>query len=204
MGAFFDAMRNRVGDKILQRLAASEVAVVGLGGLGSNVACMLASSCVGHILLVDFDVVDITNLNRQRYFVSHINMPKTDACKLQLKEINPDINVSCQNIRITQNNASDILGKYKIVCECIDDPQYKAIIANELLTKTNTILVAASGMAGYGKSERIKTKKINDRFYICGDMESDVEKSFLTAPRVTLCAAHQANIIIDLIIGGKV
>ncbi|MCR5371543.1 MAG: ThiF family adenylyltransferase, partial [Clostridium sp.] len=60
-----------------EKLAAASVAVAGLGGLGSNTAVALARSGVGHLLLVDFDTVDVTNLNRQAYLIPHLGMPKT-------------------------------------------------------------------------------------------------------------------------------
>ena len=72
----FDA---RFPKEMQEKLRAAKVAVAGLGGLGSNIAVMLARSGIGKLLLVDFDVVDVTNLNRQRYFIPQLGKPKTEA-----------------------------------------------------------------------------------------------------------------------------
>ena len=72
----FDA---RFPKEMQEKLRAAKVAVAGLGGLGSNIAVMLARSGIGKLLLVDFDVVDVTNLNRQMYFIPQLGKPKTDA-----------------------------------------------------------------------------------------------------------------------------
>ena len=74
---------------VQERLERARVAIAGLGGLGSNVAFFLARIGVGHLHLIDFDRVDITNLNRQQYFMRHIGMYKTDALREELEQINP-------------------------------------------------------------------------------------------------------------------
>lgn len=76
---FNNALIERHGIKIYEKLKNSKVAIAGLGGLGSNIAIALARSGVGKLLLVDFDNVDITNLNRQQYFIENIGRAKTDA-----------------------------------------------------------------------------------------------------------------------------
>lgn len=62
-----------------EKFSNARVAVAGLGGLGSNIAVMLARSGIGHLLLVDFDTVDVTNLNRQMYMIPHLGRPKAEA-----------------------------------------------------------------------------------------------------------------------------
>lgn len=80
------ALEARHTKEIQDRLTKAKVAVAGLGGLGSNVAFSLARIGVGHLHLLDFDRVDITNLNRQQYFMRHIGMYKTEALKEELAE----------------------------------------------------------------------------------------------------------------------
>ena len=69
------------------------MAIAGLGGLGSNIAILLARTGVGTLFLVDFDVVEPSNLNRQSYYISHLGLPKTEALKQQIEQINPFIKV---------------------------------------------------------------------------------------------------------------
>ena len=66
----------RFGTEVYEKLRESRVAVAGLGGLGSHIAVMLARSCIGTLRLIDFDYVDISNLNRQEYYVEDIGKPK--------------------------------------------------------------------------------------------------------------------------------
>ena len=182
------------------RLKAGHVAVAGLGGLGSNVAVMLARLGVGSLLLVDFDTVEPSNLNRQHYMIPHLGMPKTEALKSQLRDINPFVEVQTRDIRITAENAGDIFAGYSIVVEALDDPACKADLVGALLALGNTKIVAASGMAGVGSANDIQTRRRLKNLYICGDLESDAGADVgLMAPRVMVCAGHQANVVARLL-----
>ena len=88
-----EALINRHSSEIQEKLTSGNVAIAGLGGLGSNVACYLARIGVGHLHLIDFDIVDITNLNRQQYFMEHIGMYKTEAIVSILMKINPYLDI---------------------------------------------------------------------------------------------------------------
>lgn len=199
---FKNAMIERHGEEIHKKISSSSVAIAGLGGLGSNIAISLARCGVGNLLLVDFDRVDITNINRQQYFYEQVGMNKTDALKRTLQRINPYINVDTKCIKVNENNTKELFGDYKIVCEAFDDAQNKAMLVNTLLEKTDSYIVAASGMAGYSSSNSIQTKKAMERLYLCGDFVTDIgDANGLMAPRVAICANHQANMVIRLICG---
>jgi sulfur carrier protein ThiS adenylyltransferase len=196
------AARHTPGSR--EKLRAARVAIAGLGGLGSNIAAALARLGIGELLLVDYDVVEPSNLNRQHYGISHLGMKKTDALKNQLADINPFISIKTVDAIITEDNAVDLLGEYGIVCEAFDDPGAKAMLVSTLLSKLpNVKVVAASGMAGIGSSNDIKTKAPIKRLYICGDETSSTETPGLgmMPPRVLICAGHQANMILRLILG---
>ena len=199
---FEKAMIERHGEDVYKKLKNASVAIAGIGGLGSNIAISLARSGVGEILIVDFDKVDITNINRQQYFVEQIGMNKTDALKETLQRINPYIGIKTVQRRVDEDNVAEIFGQYNIVCEAFDDAQNKAMLVNTLLEKTDACVIAASGMAGYLSSNTIKTKKVMERLYLCGDNVTDVsDVNGLMAPRVAICANHQANMVIRLICG---
>lgn len=197
-----DALQKRHGLKIQEALSEAKVAVAGLGGLGSNIAVSLARIGVGHMHLIDFDRVDITNLNRQQYFIHQIGMYKTDAIKENLHRINPYLDVHTDCIKIQEKNICELFAPDEYICEAFDVPEYKAMLVNSIMENLpGKYLVAASGMAGYEDSNKISTKKITDHFYLCGDQsDSDGEMPGLMAPRVALCAAHQANMIVRLIL----
>lgn len=186
----------------LEKLQNGEVAILGAGGLGSNVAVMLARSSVGRIYILDFDEVEASNLNRQVYGIKHIGMKKTEALKNIIKEINPFVEVEVKNIKITQDNISEIIKNRKIIVEAFDNADTKAMVVNEILENhPDKIIISGSGMAGVEGINNIKTKKVFKNLYLCGDGYSDYEEySGIMSPKVTICAAHQANTAIKIIL----
>lgn len=196
------ALLSRCTREEVEKLSESRVAVAGLGGLGSNTAVFLARAGISHLHLIDFDKVDITNLNRQHYFISHLGRYKTEALKEQLLQINPwlDIETSCEVVR--EENVLRLFQNEDIICEAFDRPENKAMLVNSCLELfPEKILVCASGMAGWGRSNDIITRQVGRNFYLCGDETSGIENGEgLIAPRVALCAAHEANLIIELIL----
>ena len=177
------------------------VCICGLGGLGSNIAVALARAGIGKLILIDFDRVDITNLHRQQYKVCQLGEYKTNALKENLLEIAPYLKVEIHTQRLTKDNITQLLKDADIICEALDIAEFKAMLANEVLEKMpEKYLVSASGMAGMGDANLIKTRKITSRFYICGDEVSDVNDGIgLISSRVMLCAAHQAHIVLQII-----
>jgi len=185
------------------RLRKGKVAIAGLGGLGSNIAVMLARSGVGQLLLVDYDIVEPSNLNRQCYYISHLGMPKTIALQEQLAQINPFIRVEVRTVEVTEGNAVELFSGYDIICEAFDKAKAKAMLVNTVLEKLReTKIVAASGLAGYDSSNLIQTRKAMKNLYICGDAinEAKIGRG-LMAPRVQICAGHQANMVLRLLLG---
>ena len=195
------ALEERHGKELHTAFSSATVAVCGLGGLGSNIAIALARAGVGRLILIDFDRVDITNLHRQQYKAEQIGMYKTVALAENLKEIAPYISLEIHTERITEDNAVTLLQDADIICEAFDDAECKAMLTNTVLTELpDKYLVAASGMAGMGVTNSIKTRRITSRFYLCGDETSDVSDGIeLVAPRVALCAAHQAHTVLRIL-----
>ena len=195
------ALEERHGKELQQAFSSATVAVCGLGGLGSNIAIALARAGVGRLILIDFDRVDITNLHRQQYKADQIGMYKTDALTDNLREIAPYIELEAHTERITEDNAVTLLSDADIICEAFDDAECKAMLTNTVLSEMpDKYLVAASGMAGMGVTNSIKTRRITNRFYLCGDEMSEVSNGIgLVAPRVALCAAHQAHTVLRIL-----
>ena len=199
------ALTDRCGEKIADAFGRATVAICGLGGLGSNIAVSLVRAGVGTLILIDFDKVDITNLNRQQYKAFQVGMDKTEALAANLAEINPYTRLLTHQVSITENNAARLLEAADMICEAFDDPAQKAMLANTVLERLpSAYLVAASGMAGIASANDIKTRRISERFYLCGDGVSDsAEKPGLLSARVALCAAHQAHMVLRLLAGFK-
>ena len=197
------ALIARHGASLHEKFSNATVAVCGLGGLGSNIAISLARAGVGKLILIDFDRVDISNLNRQQYKAAQIGMPKTEALRDNLLAIAPFLQTQVHTVRMMEENAARLVREADVVCEAFDDAQAKAMLVNcvcEELPKT--YLVAASGMAGLASPNVIKTRRIGQRFYLCGDGVSDVKSGLgLVAPRVMLCASHQALTVLRILAG---
>ena len=194
----FDA---RFPEEMQTKLRNARVAVAGLGGLGSNIAVMLARSGIGELLLVDFDTVDVTNLNRQMYLIPQLGKPKAEALPEILYQINPYLTYRSVCIKVTPDNVKELFSEYPIVCEAFDKPDQKAVLVRELLMQCpKTIVVSGNGMAGYADANEIRTCQVMKRLYVCGDQSTDVGNGIgLIAPRVAVCAAHEANKVLQLI-----
>ena len=194
----FDA---RFPEEMQTKLRNARVAVAGLGGLGSNIAVMLARSGVGELLLVDFDTVDVTNLNRQMYLIPQLGKPKAEALPEILYQINPYLTYRSVCIKVTPDNVKELFSEYPIVCEAFDKPDQKAMLVRELLMQCpETTVVSGNGMAGYADANEIRTCQVMKRLYVCGDQSTDAGNGIgLIAPRVAVCAAHEANKVLQLI-----
>ena len=199
--AFEAALAARHGAALQKKLSAGSVVICGAGGLGSNVALSLARAGVGHLHLLDFDCVEISNLNRQQYLPEQIGLPKAEALRDNLLHVNPYISVTAQVIRLTAENISELLAPYPIICEAFDCADQKAMLVNAVLEHfPDKYLIAASGMAGTASANLIRTRRIAKRFYLCGDGLSDAEAGLpLLSARVAACAAHQATMILRIL-----
>src|ERR1044071_5812027 len=105
-----------VGMEGQRRLKGGSVLLIGTGGLGSPLALYLAAAGVGHIGLVDFDVVDESNLQRQIvHGTSTIGVPKTESAKQRLLDLNPQIEVTTYEAQVTSENALDLMRPYDVI-----------------------------------------------------------------------------------------
>ncbi len=200
-----EALNIRHGEDLQNKISAARVAVCGLGGLGSNIAIALARAGVGHLHLIDFDRVDLTNLNRQQYAVGQLGQYKTDALRETLSLVSPYCDVTCDTIQVTEENLPDLLKAEDYICEAFDRAEAKAMLVSGVLEHfPEKYLVAGSGLAGLGSANTIQTRRVSQRFYLCGDGTSDSSVGLgLVASRVLVCAAHEANMILRLIAGER-
>ena len=198
-----NALEKRIGKQLLSKFQSAKVAVCGLGGLGSNIAISLARAGIGNLHIIDFDKVDISNLNRQQYFASQLGIYKTEAMLHNLKETAPYCKIKTDCIKINAENVKGLLENDDIICEAFDNPECKAMLVNNVIEKLpEKYIVSASGMAGIASANEIRTRRITKHFYICGDGVSDVsEYNSLFSSRVMACAAHQAHTVLRIIAG---
>ena len=185
------------------RLAASSVVVIGCGGLGSNVATILLRSGVRMLTLIDFDVVDESNLNRQMYFRDQIGRPKVEALAETLLRIDPEARLTLVRERVTEANLVDLVREADVVVEAVDGADTKAMVVNGCMRELPaTPLVTASGLAGIESANSIMTERPCEDLYLVGDLTSDVRAGVpLFASRVMVAAAHQAHAAIRRLLG---
>lgn len=193
----------RHSPKVFEKLKTARVGIAGLGGLGSHIAMNLARTGVGFLKLVDHDVVEPSNLNRQCYNMDQIGMPKTEALKENILKAVNITKIETQNVLVTRDNASLIFEGLDAVAEAFDTAETKTMFA-EVITKKlpNTFLVCASGIAGLYPTELFKVKKLGQRCIVIGDFINEARKGMgLMAPRVATAAGIQSNILIRFLLG---
>ena len=199
----YECLCRRHTKEVQDKLMEGKVAIAGLGGLGSTIAVLLARAGVKNLHLIDFDRVELSNLNRQQYRMADVGRYKAEALKEIVLEINPYLVIRTDILVLDPINTQTIFKDDQIVCEAFDDPEQKAMLVDAFFTayKEDKKLIAGSGMAGFFSSNTIRTKKLGDRFYLCGDEENGIQQGCgLMAPRVAICAAHQANMVIRLLV----
>ncbi|MEO8334256.1 MAG: molybdopterin-synthase adenylyltransferase MoeB [bacterium] len=129
-----------VGEEGQRRLKAARVLLIGAGGLGSPAALYLAAAGVGHLGIVDADVVELSNLQRQVLHGSRdVGRPKVSSAEARLRDLNPHVDVATYHARLTSANAMELLGAYDIIVDGSDNFQTRYLVndACVLLDKPN-------------------------------------------------------------------
>ncbi len=185
-----------------EKLQKATIAIAGCGGLGSNVAVALVRAGVGKLIIIDFDQVEVSNLNRQHYFQADIGKKKVDALSNQLHNINPNVIIESYCEELTPQNVPSHFKVAQLCIEAFDRAEAKSwLIESWCLAFPGKPIICASGIAGLGRSGAIGIRK-SGAIYIIGDEKSSMEIGLCSA-RVALAAAMQANLAIELIVTGK-
>ena len=189
-------------EKIKKKLRSSTVGIAGLGGLGSNAAISFVRSGIGKLVLVDFDKVEEKNLDRQYYFLDQIGKSKVEALKENIKKINPEVKLETYNLKLEKGSMEKPFLDVDVVIEALDDARTKADFIEEIMLKLpDTPVVGASGVAGYGHSDRIVTKRCGKLYMVYDERARSSEEDVLMAPRVALMANWEANLAIEILLG---
>ena len=196
-------MMSRHTPGVHQKIRKSVVGIAGVGGLGSAVAIALARIGIGTLILVDFDIVEPSNLNRQQYFVDQIGMLKVEALRDNLSKINPYVKIKIFSEKIDPNNVERLFEEAQVVVEAFDRADQKAMLINAVSERmSETYIVAASGVAGYEANNEIQTTRFSSRIFIVGDQKTEARPGVgLMAPRVGIAAHHQANLVLRILLG---
>ena len=181
-------------------LESVHIGIAGAGGLGSNCAMHLVRSGVKHITIADFDVVNESNLNRQFFFRDQIGQKKVEAIKANLLRIEPDADIRAVDIRLDASSAREIFADCGIVVEAFDAVDAKVMLVSAFASSGKK-LVTASGLAGWGRSNAMRVRKMGSIVAI-GDGETSVgDGAAPVSPRVGIAAAMEANAVVSLLLG---
>jgi sulfur carrier protein ThiS adenylyltransferase len=190
--------------RVLAALRRSTVGIAGAGGLGSNVAISLARAGVGRLIIADFDRIEASNLNRQQYFIRQIGRLKVDALRENLRAINPFSEYTVHAVRVARRNVGRIFADAEILVEAFDKAEAKRMLIDTWLAlHPDRPIVAASGLAGYGRNRKLRCRRLGS-LYLCGDEESESPKGITPmAPRAAIVANLQANLVVELLVDRK-
>jgi sulfur carrier protein ThiS adenylyltransferase len=190
-----------IGVNYREILKKKKVGIAGVGGLGSNCAVSLARVGVGELVICDFDVVSVSNLNRQYYFINQVGVPKVKALQENIEMINPVVNVVAHHIRLDPNNIQQIFKDCDIIIEAFDLAEMKQMIYETVIEEMgDKVLISGMGLGGWGSNNTICQRQFGN-LYICGDMQTEVsDESPPLAPRVCIVANMQANLAMDLLL----
>ena len=187
--------------KIIPLLQNAVIGIAGAGGLGSNVAVSLTRAGIGKLIISDFDKIEPSNLNRQQFFVDQIGMPKVIALIENLQKISAFTEFQIHDIKLNESNIPLIYKNVDIMVEAFDKAEMKEMLIETWLTNfPEKPIIAASGLAGWGKNELLHTRR-SENLYICGDEETDLQSGISPmAPRVGMVANMQANLVLELLL----
>ena len=186
---------------ILER---AKIGVAGLGGLGSNVLCHLVRAGIRRFVAADFDVVSASNLNRQFFFADQIGMKKTEALAANLRRISRRLELDFRDLKLTGENTQELFADCDVVVEAFDKADAKTMLIGAL-ADSGIPVVAASGLAGFGKSDDIRVRKAGKALYLVGDLVSGISPELAPAsPRVGIAAAMEANTVVAILLGMEI
>lgn len=181
--------------------ASATVGVAGAGGLGSNCAMHLVRAGVRRLTLVDFDVVNESNLNRQFFFRDQIGRKKVEALKENLLRIEPDADIRAVDRRLDAASMREVFRGCAVVVEAFDAVDAKAALIGAF-AGTGTKIVTASGLAGWGRSNAMRLRRMGADLVAVGDGERGVtDRLPPQSPRVGIAAAMQANAVVSILLG---
>ena len=188
-------------EEIKIKLNGRTVGIAGAGGLGSNCAVSLARVGVGQLVIVDFDTISESNLNRQFYFHDQIGKKKAPSLKENILKVNPAITVNALDVTLNADNIPEIFKNCDVIVEAFDKADQKEMLIETVLTELpGKPLVIGLGMAGWGMNETIHCRRI-DNLYICGDEISEISPELPPiAPRVGMVANMQANVVLEILL----
>jgi adenylyltransferase/sulfurtransferase len=197
----------KIGISGQKKIFSSSILVVGVGGLGCPLITYLAASGVGKIGLVDFDKVELSNLNRQTLFsIGDIGKFKVEQAKKKIKKINNKVKIIAFKKKLTSINIKNIFNKFDIVCDGTDNFKTRYLI-NDYCRKNKKILISAAISKFDGHLIKFNFKK-KGPCYRCfmpeiPDLENNCQTDGIFSPLAGIMGSLQANEVLKSILNSK-
>ncbi len=180
-------------------LSKKTAAVAGCGGLGSNAAVALVRAGIGRLIIADHDVVELSNLNRQYYFLSDVGKRKTEALAAHLLDINPELKLEAHFLELTPQNICDLFNEADILIEAFDRAESKIwLIEAWCMYFPKKPVICGSGLSGYGDTASLVVRRAGN-IVVCGDEKTDMSMGLISA-RVAIAANMEANAAIEILV----
>lgn len=200
MNTFEQGLLKYLTPEQLTLIQSQRIGIGGAGGLGSNTAMMLVRSGFKHFEIVDQDVIDASNLNRQQYYLDEIGQDKVTVTRNRLLAINPGLEITIHKTQWTPANGQAYFAHCHFIIEAFDAAQWKYQFVDYYHTRV-PVMVSGVGMAGLLEKKPLCIKKVGNVYFV-GDLNTDSALGHPPmAPRVTACAAMMAEIVLDLTLG---
>lgn len=204
----FVTLRNPFEEGLFHHLSPDQFALIqskkigigGAGGLGSNVAVLLVRTGFRHFEIIDKDIIETSNLNRQDYTIDDVGAPKVEALRARLYSINPAINIKIHQKEWNEKAASGLFEGCHFIVEAFDEADWKFRFVEFYRARFRHV-ISGSGMAGLLEKSPMTVKRIGN-VYVVGDLVTSTSDGHPPmAPRVSQCAAKMAEIVLDLTLG---
>lgn len=172
-----------------------KVGIAGVGGIGSNVAVHLIRAGCSCLKIVDFDRVELSNLNRQFYFVDQVGSYKVDMIKENLLRIEPNAAIETEQLRLTPENMLATFKDCQLLVEGFDEQHSKKLLV-ETFADHDIPIISASGIAG-SKIDAIRVHRLGN-CTIVGDFQTDFRSNTLYGPKIAVIAAMMADCVLKM------
>lgn len=190
-----EAVLQRQSEEINDKLENAKVVILGAGGLGSNVAHMLARLGVGKLIVYDFDIVEPSNLNRQHYGVNDIGKMKAETTAERIKELLPYVHIESRNLRVDEEVLSSVYEEGDIFIEAFDTVSSK-VMAYDFFAGREKPYICTTGVAG--PSGELSRRDLG-HIHIVGDFQGE-DRNDCYIPKVMAIAAMECRVVMELIL----
>lgn len=190
-----EAVLQRQSEEINDKLENAKVVILGVGGLGSNVAHMLARLGVGKLIIYDFDIVEPSNLNRQHYGVSDIGKMKAETTAVRIKELLPYAKIEPRNELVDENVLSSVYEEGDIFIEAFDTVSSK-VMAYDFFAGREKPYICTTGVAGPSGE---LTRRDLGHIHVVGDFQGE-DRNDCYIPKVMAIAAMECSVVLELIL----